>query len=263
MSHVKRSAPGYLKTFCDILNDSKSNFLVRYVEEEYRNQCEENGKPVAGIFSLLTNTTHDCSPFRTTKLLESNDALVETSVRLHPGIFMKSEFTPEVSLAKSIKFVNYYLDIAYEKHEIFPRPFSSPANKVNQPCAIMQLGCARVLQAVPNMLHEVGDVLEGTSLGASVEKYRRLPLNRDNVHSQFTETISAVLDAEPNSWRKVVTFFSSAAGFGINLCTNNMSHLATQLPAWTSQVLQDRLQPWIDDQGGWVSTVLLSLILSV
>ena len=33
---VKRSPPGYLTTFCGILNDSKSSFLVPYIEELYR-----------------------------------------------------------------------------------------------------------------------------------------------------------------------------------------------------------------------------------
>ena len=107
------------------------------------------------------------------------------------------------------------------------------------------------------MLHEVGDVLEGASLGELVERLKRLRLNSDNVHSQFIDTISTLLDSEPHNWKKVVTFFSSAAGFGINLHTNNMGHLATQLPVWMDQILQHRLQPWIDDQGGWVSTVLL------
>ena len=32
---VKRSAPGYVKTFCGILNDSKSSFLAPYIEELY------------------------------------------------------------------------------------------------------------------------------------------------------------------------------------------------------------------------------------
>ena len=249
MSHVKRSAPGYLKKFCDILNDSKSNFLVSCVEEEYRIQSEEHGEPVAGIFSLPTSTTHDCSPFRTTKPLESDDALVETSPRL-------SQIFQESLCAVGGHFV-----IAYEKYEIPTWPFLSPANKVKQ--VVLQNGHPRVLQAVPKMLHEVGDVLEGASLGESVERYKRLLLNSDNVHSQFNEIISAVLDSGPHSWRKVVTFFSSAAGFGIHLHTNNMSHLATQLPVWTAQVLQDRLQPWIDDQGGWVSTVWLVNFLSV
>ena len=116
------------------------------------------------------------------------------------------------------------------------------------------------------MLLEVGDVLEDTGVEASVERYKGLCLNSDNVYRQFTENVSGVLDTGPHSeltWKKVVIFFSSAAGFGINLHTNNMGHLATQLPVWMAQIMQSKLQPWIDDQGGWVSIFSVLLYMTI
>ena len=113
---------------------------------------------------------------------------------------------------------------------------------------------------VPNMLLEVGDVLEDASVEASVEKCKTLHITSDNVHRQFTEYISTVLDTGPYpelTWKKIVKCFSSVAGIGIHLCTNNMSHLAAQVYYdWMPQIMRYRLQPWIDDQGGWVSTIL-------
>ena len=248
MSHIKRSAPGYLKTLCDILSDSKSSFLVPFIEEEYRIQCEENGKPVSCIFSPPTATTHDCSPPRTSQPLRPH---------LRPLVYMNEDNRDDGHDRLSSEFnilcdqVQRILDLSYKKLEIaFPGNLF-PANKASR------IVLENVFQAVPNMVHEVGDVLEGASLGELVERYKRLLLNSDNVHSQFNEIISGVLDSGLHSWKKVVTFFLSAAGLGIHLHTNNMSHLATQLPVWTAQVLQDRLQPWINDQGGWVSTILL------
>ena len=124
----------------------------------------------------------------------------------------------------------------------------------------LENGHLPIPQAVSNMLHEVGDVLEDASVKASMEKCKKLHINSDNVHSQFTEFISTVLDTGPYrelTWKKIVMFFSSTAGFGIHLCTNNMSHLAAQVYYdWMPQIVQYRLQPWIDDQGGWVSTIL-------
>ena len=116
------------------------------------------------------------------------------------------------------------------------------------------------------MLHEVGDVLEDTGVEASVERYKGMCLNSDNVYRQFNESVGGVLDTGPHSgltWKKVVTFFSSAAGFGIHLHTNNMSHLATQLPVWMAQIMQNKLQPWMDDQGGWVSILLALLYMTM
>ena len=64
MLHVKRSCPGYLKTFCAILEDSKSRFLVPYIKEEYHVQSEAKEKLVSRAFSPPSDATH-CSPLRT------------------------------------------------------------------------------------------------------------------------------------------------------------------------------------------------------
>ena len=247
MSHVKRSAPGYLKTLCDILSDSKSSFLVPCIEEECRIQCEENGKPVSCIFSPPIATTHDCSPFRATQPLRPLIYVNEDN----PDDDHMHDHDELLSIMRRYSIIRAYFELSCKKYGItFPENLF-PANKANQ--RVLE-DCPIAFQAVPNMVHEVEDVLEGASLRESVERLKGLPFNSDNVRNQFTETISPVLDTGPPSWKKVVMFFSSGAAFGINLCTNNMGHLATQLLAWMAQVLQDRLQPWIDDQGGWVST---------
>ena len=120
----------------------------------------------------------------------------------------------------------------------------------------LENGHSPTLQAISNMLLEVGDVLEDASVEASVEKCKKLHINSDNLHSQFTEYIRTGPYPEL-TWKKIVKCFSSVAGFGIHLCTNNMSHLATQVYYdWMPQIMEHRLQPWIDDQGGWVSTIL-------
>ena len=97
-----------------------------------------------------------------------------------------------------------------------------------------------------------------------MERCKSLQLSSDNFYSKFTETISEVLDAGPCyglTWRKIVIFFSFAVSFGVYLCTNGMSHLAAQVRVWATRILQDRLQPWIDDQGGWVSITLALFIV--
>ena len=53
MLSVKRSAPGYLKTFCGILNDSKSSFLLPCIEEEYRVQSEAKIPPITNKYNHL------------------------------------------------------------------------------------------------------------------------------------------------------------------------------------------------------------------
>ena len=90
MLHVKRSCPGYLKTFCAILEDSKSRFLASYIEEEYRVQSETKEKLVSRAFSPPSDATH-CSPLRTSVMSsldiskdDSDDVSMEMGNRWSP-----------------------------------------------------------------------------------------------------------------------------------------------------------------------------------
>ena len=230
MLSVKRSAPGYLKTFCDILNDSKSGFLVPCIEEEYCSvQSEAKRKLILHLMPYITYTS--------------------TSIRVESETIKKWEMWGGKKAELISELMEHYFHAVHQRQGIFFPEKES--NKIH-----LENGHLPMLQAVPNMLLKVGDVLEDASVEASVEKCKKLHINSDNVHSQFTEYISTVLDTEL-TWKKIVMFFSSVAGFGIHLCTNNMSHLATQIYYdWMPQIMQYRLQPWIDDQGGWVSTIL-------
>ena len=113
-------------------------------------------------------------------------------------------------------------------------------------------GHTRIFQEVPNMLFEIADLFENARVEELVKKCERLHLNSGNLYSNFTKTISTLLD-NGLTWAKVVVFFSFAVSFAIYLCTNEMSHLAGRVCVWTAQDLQNRIQPWIDVNGGWVS----------
>ena len=115
-------------------------------------------------------------------------------------------------------------------------------------------GHTRIFQEVPNMLFEIADLFENARVEELVKKCERLHLNSGNLYSNFTETISVLLD-DGLTWGKVVMFFSFAVSFAIYLCINEMSHLAGRVCVWTAQDLQNRLQPWIDVNGGWVSNL--------
>ena len=59
MSCVKRSPPGYLKKFCGILSDSKSKFLIQYVEQQHRHIKSEVNLASSDVAN--TSTVHSAS----------------------------------------------------------------------------------------------------------------------------------------------------------------------------------------------------------
>ena len=150
----------------------------------------------------------------------------------------------------SVALTERYFRMVFQKYGItFPEDASSKELKK----VLSSLdGHSRVLQEVPSLLFEIADLFENARVEELVKKCERLRLNSGNLYNHFTETISTLLD-DGITWGKVVMFFSFAVSFAIYLCTNEMSHLAGRVCVWTAQDLQNRIQPWIDVNGGWVS----------
>ena len=167
-----------------------------------------------------------------------------------------------LSKPKSVEFsaalTERYFKIVFQKYGIaFPGDASS--KEMNKIPSLN--GHTRVLQEVPNMLFEIADLFENARVEELVKKCERLRLNSGNLYSNFTETISVLLD-NGLTWGKVVMFFSFAVSFAIYLCINEMSHLAGRVCVWMAQDLRNRIQPWIEVNGGWVSNDIQIISLS-
>ena len=169
---------------------------------------------------------------------------------------MASSSTPEAeSVNLSIALTEHYFHMIFLKYGVsFPEDASwkeldeSPS-----------LNChTRVFQNILNVVFEITDLFEDARVEKLVTKCERLGLNNNNLYNSFTKTISVLLDGGI-TWGKVVMFFSFAVSFAIHLCNNEMSHLAGRVCVWTAQDLQNRIQPWIDVNGGWVSNDIPTL----
>ena len=113
-------------------------------------------------------------------------------------------------------------------------------------------GHVRIFQEVPNMLFEIVDLFENVrvkELIIIIKKCETLRLNSGNLYNHFTKTITVLLE-NGLTWGKIIVFFSFAVSFAIYLCTNEMSHLTGRVCIWAVQDVQNRIQPWIDVNGG-------------
>lgn len=166
-------------------------------------------------------------------------------------LFMASSMPKSINLSQavSVALTEKYFCIVYEKYGI-PIPEGASWDKWDEVSSLN--GHTRIFQEVPNILFEIADLFEDARVEVLVKKCERLRLNSGNLHAQFISTITTLLDNEI-TWGKIVVFFAFAVSFAIYLCTNEMSHLAARVCVWAAQVLQDRLQPWMDENGGWVS----------
>ena len=152
----------------------------------------------------------------------------------------------------SVVMTERYFYMVFEKYGIAVPEDASWKEKDSDEILQLNAGHTRMFQEVSNMLYEIADLFENARVEELVKKCERLRLNSGNLYNHFTKTISTLLD-DGITWGKVVMFFSFAVSFAIYLCTNEMSHLAGRVCVWTAQDLQNRIQPWIDVNGGWVS----------
>ena len=153
--------------------------------------------------------------------------------------------------AQSIVITERYFCLVFTKYGI-PIPEDASWKEMKKPASAN--GHWRTLQEVPNMLFEIADLFEDARVEELVKKCERLRLNSGNLYGQFIGTITTLLD-DGLTWGKVIVFFSFSVSYTIYLCTNEMSHLAARVGRWAAQVLQDRLVPWIVENGGWVCMI--------
>lgn len=159
----------------------------------------------------------------------------------------------------SVVLTEQYFYLVYKKYGI-PFPEDASWKEVKELPSLN--GHTRTFQEVPSMLFEIADLFEEARVEELVKKCQRLHLTSGNLYSQFNGTITALLD-NGLTWGKVVVFFSFAVSFAIYLCTNDMSQLAARVCVWAAQILQNRLQPWIDENGGWVSSDLCYVLVCI
>ena len=155
----------------------------------------------------------------------------------------------------SVALTEHYFHMIFQKYDVsFPEDVSW--KEVDEFPSLN--GHEQIYQKTLNVVFELADLFEDARVEEMVKKCETLNLNSDNLYSHFTETINVLLD-DGITWGKVVMFFSFAVSFAVYLCTtgNEMSHMAGQVSVWTAQDLQNRIQPWVDDNGGWVSNDIL------
>ena len=159
----------------------------------------------------------------------------------------------------SVALTEHYFNMIFQKYGI-SFPDNASWKEVDELPSLN--GHKQLFQNILNVIFEVADLFEDARVEQLVKKCEKLDLNSGNLRSHFTKTISTMLDGGI-TWGKVVVFFSFAVSFAIYLCTNKMSHLAGQVSVWTAQDLQNRLQPWIEVNGGWVSNDIFQFRLFI
>uniref|UniRef100_A0A8C6A7L3 Bcl-2 Bcl-2 homology region 1-3 domain-containing protein n=1 Tax=Marmota marmota marmota TaxID=9994 RepID=A0A8C6A7L3_MARMA len=78
----------------------------------------------------------------------------------------------------------------------------------------------------------------------------------EGAHQTFEQVVKGLFQ-DAVSWGRIVAFFS----FGGTLCVESidkeMQALESQIPSWMATYLNDHLETWVQDNGGWDTFVEL------
>ncbi|XP_048638793.1 LOW QUALITY PROTEIN: bcl-2-like protein 1 [Marmota marmota marmota] len=112
------------------------------------------------------------------------------------------------------------------------------------------------MAAVKQVLREAGEKSELQYQQAFSDMASKLHLTLETAHQTFEQAVNELFRDEV-SWGRIVAFFS----FGGTLCVENidkeMQALVSQIPSWMATYLNDHLETWIQDNGGWDTFVEL------
>ena len=161
----------------------------------------------------------------------------------------------------SVLLTERYFNIVYTRFNV---DFPADADWKDVEIPELPNGLSRqILMEVPYALVELANIFDDARVESMIPRVERLRLNNGNLYSQYMNTITQLLD-NGLSWGKVVVFFAFSVSVAIFLCTHELDKLAARVCVWAAQVLESRLQPWIDANKGWVSDKdLLFLCLSM
>lgn len=123
-------------------------------------------------------------------------------------------------------------------------PRLSQPGASSSPCAEME--------AVKTALQESADEFEMLFRRAFSDLSSQLDITPDTAYHSFKSVMDEVFRDGVN-WGRIVGLFAFGGVLCVECVEKDMSELVSRIADWMTMYLDERLSPWIQSQGGWVS----------
>ncbi|XP_015342877.1 bcl-2-like protein 1 [Marmota marmota marmota] len=104
--------------------------------------------------------------------------------------------------------------------------------------------------AVKQAMREAGDNFEGRYRQAFHDLTAELRLTPETAHHTFEQVVDELFRDEV-SWGRIVAFFFFGGALCLESIDKEMKVLVCQIASWMTTYLNDHLDTWIQDHGGW------------
>lgn len=113
------------------------------------------------------------------------------------------------------------------------------------------------MAAVKQALREAGDEFELRYRRAFSDLTSQLHITPGTAYQSFEQVVNELFRDGVN-WGRIVAFFSFGGALCVESVDKEMQVLVNRIAAWMATYLNDHLEPWIQENGGWVSITPLA-----
>nr|4QVX_A Chain A, Bcl-2-like protein 1 [Homo sapiens]4QVX_B Chain B, Bcl-2-like protein 1 [Homo sapiens]6VWC_A Chain A, Bcl-2-like protein 1 [Homo sapiens]6VWC_B Chain B, Bcl-2-like protein 1 [Homo sapiens]7LH7_A Chain A, Bcl-2-like protein 1 [Homo sapiens]7LH7_B Chain B, Bcl-2-like protein 1 [Homo sapiens] len=112
------------------------------------------------------------------------------------------------------------------------------------------------MAAVKQALREAGDEFELRYRRAFSDLTSQLHITPGTAYQSFEQVVNELFRDGVN-WGRIVAFFSFGGALCVESVDKKMQVLVSRIAAWMATYLNDHLEPWIQENGGWATFVEL------
>ncbi|XP_023405891.1 bcl-2-like protein 1 isoform X2 [Loxodonta africana] len=106
------------------------------------------------------------------------------------------------------------------------------------------------MAAVKQALREAGDEFELRYRRAFSDLTSQLHITPGTAYQSFEQVVNELFRDGVN-WGRIVAFFSFGGALCVESVDKEMQVLVSRIATWMATYLNDHLEPWIQENGGW------------
>ena len=91
----------------------------------------------------------------------------------------------------------------------------------------------------------------------------QLHITPGTAYQSFEQVMNEPFPDHGVNWGHIVAFFSFGGALCVESVDKEMQVLVSRIATWMATYLNDHLEPWIQENGGWVRTTLLMYSFSL
>lgn len=101
------------------------------------------------------------------------------------------------------------------------------------------------------LLQKLTEAFPDAGIENMTQQCERLDVHHANAGRKYNLTVQHLF-SDGITWGRVTLFYSFSIGFALHVADRQMDELVNSVKTWSVQVMNNKVNPWIHANGGWV-----------